>query len=93
MRELRHQSFFICGATPMTNYYVRFFKNLLSSDGHPFKVLQRAIAVDGAATEDDAVKVAQSRFEQLEHIPDWKLHADAIEAESADKQPKDPLAG
>jgi hypothetical protein len=77
----------------MTNYQVKFFKTLLSSDGHPFKVLQRAIAVDGATTEDDAVKLAQSRFAELQHIPDWKLHADAIEAENADQQPKDPLAG
>lgn len=77
----------------MTNYYVKFFKNLLSSDGHPFKVLQRAITVDGAGTEDDALKAAQSRFEQLEHIPDWKLHADAVEAERAEIQPQDPLSG
>ncbi len=74
----------------MAHYYVKFFKILLSSDGHPFKVLQRAITVDGARTKDDAVKAAQSRFEQLQHIPDWKLHADAVEAESAEKQPKGP---
>jgi hypothetical protein len=27
----------------MSTYHVSFFKNLLSSDGHPFKCLQRRV--------------------------------------------------
>jgi len=65
----------------MAKYRVRFFKNLLSSDGHPFRVLQRMIAVARSKTTDDAVRIAQHRFERLEDVPDWKLHADSIEIE------------
>jgi hypothetical protein len=62
------------------NYQVKFFKHLLSSDGHPFKVLQRVIPVDHSDSSDDAVRVAQRRFEGLEHVDDWRLHADCVEA-------------
>ena len=70
----------------MTTYRVKLFKNLLSSEGHPAKVLQRAIAVAGSPTSDDAITIAQNRFEQLEHVPDWKLHADLVEVERNDKE-------
>ena len=71
----------------MARYRVRFFKNLLSSDGHPFKVLQRMIAVARCETSDDAIRIAQHRFEHLEGIPDWKLHADLVEIEVDRKDP------
>jgi len=64
----------------MTRYEIRFFKTLLSSDGHPFKVLQRVIPVDQSESSDDAVRLAQRRFEGLENVGDWRLHADFIEA-------------
>src|SRR5918912_821557 len=67
------------GGPPM-NYQVKFFKHLLSSDGHPFKVLQRVIPVDHSDSSDDAVRVAQRRFEGLENVDDWRLHADCVEA-------------
>ncbi len=66
----------------MTGYRVTFFKDLLSSDGHPFKVLQRTITVARSKTADRAVQVAQRRFERVKNIPDWKLHADSVETES-----------
>jgi hypothetical protein len=62
------------------NYQIKFYKHLLSSDGHRFKVLQRVIAVDQSDSSDDAVRVAQRRFEGLENVGDWRLHADCIEA-------------
>jgi hypothetical protein len=62
----------------MGRYVVKFFKNLLSSDGHQFKVLQRATSVKSNDAED-AVRTAQRRFERLEHVPDWHLHADYVE--------------
>jgi len=68
----------------MTDYHIKFFKNLLSSDGHPFKVLQRVI-VSQSETCEDAIRIAQQRFEGLEHVNDWRLHADFVEA-SADNQ-------
>jgi hypothetical protein len=61
-------------------YRVKFFKNVLSSNGHPFKVLQRVIPVDISASHDDAIRIAQERFEGLENIVDWRLHADFVEA-------------
>jgi hypothetical protein len=64
----------------MTNYQIKFFKIVLSSDGHPFKALQRVISVDASETSDDAIRVAQERFEGLEGIGDWRLRADVVEA-------------
>jgi hypothetical protein len=66
----------------MTGYRVNFFKDLLSSDGHPFKVLQRTITIARSKNADRAVQVAQRRFERVKNIPDWKLHADSVETES-----------
>ena len=68
----------------MTNYQIKFFKNLVSSDGHPFKVLQRVIVSQSESCEE-AVRIAQQRFEGLENVGDWRLHADYCEA-SADAQ-------
>jgi hypothetical protein len=62
----------------MGKYIVTFFKNLLSSDGHPFKVLQRATPIQSDNAED-AVRIAQREFERLENVPDWHLHADFLE--------------
>jgi len=64
---------------------IKFFKNVLSSDGHPFKVLQRVVSVSQSNTCEDAIRIAQQRFAGLENIGDWRLHADFFEA-SADTQ-------
>jgi len=71
----------------MSGFRVKFVNRLLSSDGHPFKTLQRLVRVRRARTAEDAVRIAQHRFEQLEHIPDWKLHAQSVEVERDDDQP------
>lgn len=63
----------------MGRYIVKFFKNLLSSDGHSFKVLQRATRVQSDNAED-AIRNAQRRFARLEKVPDWRLRADFIES-------------
>jgi hypothetical protein len=73
----------------MITYHVKFFKNLLSSDGHPVKVLQRIIDVRRSKSRKRAVQAAQHRFERAEHVPDWKLHADSIEAETEDNKSND----
>jgi hypothetical protein len=62
----------------MSTYHVSFFKNLLSSDGHPFKCLQRRIDVTDAESTGQAAKSASRVFEALYGCP-WKLHADSIE--------------
>ena len=45
----------------MAEYQIKFFKNLVSSDGHPFKVLQRVISVSHSQDCEDAVRIAQQR--------------------------------
>lgn len=48
----------------MSTYHVSFFKNLLSSDGHPFKCLQRRIDVTDA---ESAVQAAESVSCDMRH--------------------------
>ena len=60
----------------MSCYRVIFFKNLLSSDGHPFKCIQRAIDIRHARNADRAVEAAELRYERLHHVHDWTLYAD-----------------
>ena len=62
----------------MSTYHVSFYKNLPSSDGHPFKCLQRRIDVTDAESAAQAAESASRAFEVLSGCP-WKLHADSIE--------------
>jgi hypothetical protein len=62
----------------MSPYHVSFFKNLLSSDGHPFKCLQQRIDISDAQSSTEAVESASRAFEAL-YGCHWKLHADSIE--------------
>ena len=71
----------------MPNFCVRFFNTLLSSNGHRFKVLQRAVTVSNANTAQDAAIAARRDFELLEHVPDWKLHVDSCEVDAENKRP------
>ena len=41
----------------MSTYHVSFFKYLLSSDGHPFKCLQRRIDVNDAESAAQATEI------------------------------------
>ena len=65
----------------MSTYYVSFFKNLLSSDRHPFKCLQRRIDITDAESAAQAAESASGAFEALYGCP-WKLHADSIEVDA-----------
>ncbi len=67
----------------MSTYHVSFFKNLLSSDGHPFKCLQQRIEVSDAEGAAQAAESASRAFEGLYGRP-WELHADSIEIVGAD---------
>jgi hypothetical protein len=71
----------------MADYQIKFFKNLVSSDGHPFKVLQRVI-ISRSETCEDAIRIAQRRFEGLENVCDWRLHADFVEASADSEAPR-----
>ena len=70
----------------MSTYHVSFFKNLLSSDGHPFKCLQRRIDVTDAESAAQAAESASRALEALYGCY-WKLHADSIEV-NADLSPR-----
>ena len=47
----------------MSTYHVSFYKNLPSSDGHPFKWLQRRIDVTDAESPAQAAQSASRAFE------------------------------
>jgi hypothetical protein len=63
----------------MTRYCVRFYKHLLSSDGHPFKCLQRQIDVNDARDAAQAGEVATGIFQADRMVGDWQLAADVRE--------------
>jgi hypothetical protein len=69
----------------MSPYHVSFFKNLLSSDGHPFKCLQQRMDISDAESPAQAAESASRAFETLYGCP-WDLHADSIEVIAADPQ-------
>jgi hypothetical protein len=58
-----------------------FFKTLLSSDGHPFKVLQHSIDVQSCRSMERTIKAAERRFERAHDGHHWKLFADEIEVD------------
>ncbi len=71
----------------MTRYLVRFYKNLLSSDGHPFKCLQTQIDIKDAKDPAQAGRLASHVFEADHKIPEWQLHADTCEVLAAEPVP------
>jgi hypothetical protein len=71
----------IAGVKLMTQYRVSFFKYLLSSDGHPAKALQQTIEVRHARSAERAIQAARLCFERRSAVPEWTLHADAMEVQ------------
>jgi hypothetical protein len=61
---------------------VSFFKDLVSSDGHPSSGLQQTIEISGAENISSAIERAKRRYEQLCRVPIWSLCADRLEVES-----------
>ena len=66
----------------MSDYRVSFFNRLVNSYGKPFKRLQRVITVSSASDAGEALEKAKREFERLEHVPNWKYHAQFLEAEN-----------
>ena len=66
----------------MADYRVSFFNSLLSPYGKPFKCLQRVVTVSSAKGSEHALEKAKREFERLEHIPNWKYHAQFVQVES-----------
>jgi hypothetical protein len=67
----------------MSTYHVSFFKNLLSSDGHPFKCLQGELTSVTWKPPRKPQNRRQRAFEGLYGRP-WELHADSIEVVGAE---------
>ncbi len=65
----------------MSRYRVSFFKDLISSDGHPFKCIQKVVEIQHARSPDRAVKAAELRYERFHRVHDWTLHSDCLELE------------
>jgi hypothetical protein len=61
-------------------YRVRFYKKLLSSDGHGFKCLQRTIDVDAAPSPEDAIRSAWLDYDRATN-GGARRYADVAEAE------------
>src|SRR6266581_7423464 len=70
----------------MVQCRVSFFKDLVSSDGHPSSVLQQSIEISGAENVTSAVEEAKRHYEQLRRVPIWSLCADRLELESEGKR-------
>ena len=62
----------------MNHYVITFFKNLVDSEGHPFRTTQAQIELDGGSPQQ-AVERAIERFAEARHLRDWTLHADGLE--------------
>ena len=69
----------------MSHYRVSFFKNCLSSDGHGFRCLQQQVDVLNNESAEQAAESAARQFEKLHGLRDWKVLADSIEVDSADR--------
>lgn len=65
----------------MNAYRVSFFNHLVNDQGKCCKVLQRVVRIDDAIDLADAMSRAERRFEELECVPDWRLHAGVVEAQ------------
>ena len=70
----------------MVQCRVSFFKDLVSSDGHPSSCLQQSIEISGAENVTSAVEEAKRHYEQLHRVPIWSLCADRLEVESEGKR-------
>lgn len=77
----------------MPGYRVTFFKELLSSDGHPFNCVQQQVEVPHAKNAELAVDSAIRRLESLRGVPDWTFVADSFAVEAMvrgrDRWPRD----
>ena len=70
----------------MVQCRVSFFKDLVSSDGHPSSCLQQSIEISGAENVTSAVEEAKRHYERLRRVPIWSLCADRLELESEGKR-------
>ena len=70
----------------MTHYRVSYYKNLLSSDGHQFKCLQKQFDLPNVESAEKAEEIAAHQFESLHGLRSLRWFADVIEVECINQQ-------
>jgi hypothetical protein len=75
-----------CMEWVMTHYRVSYFKNLLSSDGHQFKCLQKQLDLPNVESAEKAEEIAAHQFESLHGLHSLRWFADVIEVECVNHQ-------
>jgi hypothetical protein len=70
----------------MTRYPVSYYKNLLSSDGHQFKCLQKQFDLPDVESAEEAEAIAARQFESLHGLRSLGWFADVIEVERVNHQ-------
>lgn len=65
----------------MPAFRVKFVNRLVSSQGRSFTCVQREVPIERAPSVEDAIKLAQQRFEELERVGDWRMRAQSFEVE------------
>jgi 1,2-phenylacetyl-CoA epoxidase PaaB subunit len=69
-----------------SSYQIVFFKNLLSSDGHPYKCPQQVVTLD-APNAECAIETAKEKFRHDHRLREWRHGADEIEAKEIPLSP------
>jgi hypothetical protein len=67
----------------MSVYLAKFFKRVLSDDGHEYRSLQSSFEVN-ARDRAEAERISIRRLCEVEHISRWSQHADELVIEEAD---------
>ncbi|MBV9456398.1 MAG: hypothetical protein JO141_02595 [Bradyrhizobium sp.] len=62
----------------MSQYVVRFMKDVLGGNGRQFEICQRSIEIE-AIDAGEAEELGKLKFCETERLCDWSLHADRIE--------------
>ena len=75
-----------CMECAMTHYRVSYYKNLLSSDGHQFKCLQKQFDLPNVESAEKAEEIASRQFESLHGLHSLRWFADVIEVERVNQQ-------
>ena len=63
-----------------------YYKNLLSSDGHQFKCLQKQFDLPNVESAKKAQEIAAHQFESLHGLHSLRWFADVIEVERVNHQ-------
>ncbi|NVO12614.1 MAG: hypothetical protein HXX10_01120 [Rhodoplanes sp.] len=74
----------------MKTYEVRFFKTLLSSDGHAFRCLQDSLEITNARSAKTAIVRAERQYEKLHNVSTWDRWADSVDISEMTACPMPP---